>query len=54
MRAKNRTKQILGDLGQKAVLFSQNDDEAYRLVTDSAVYMASCGFVNEANKLLTA
>jgi hypothetical protein len=54
MAAKNRTRHVLGDLGQKALLSSQNLVDAYRLVTDSAVYMASCSFVNEANRLLTA
>lgn len=54
MAARNRTRQILGDSGKKAVLLSKDDDEAYQLVTHSAVYMASCGFVNEANKLLTS
>jgi hypothetical protein len=54
MPAKNRTRQILGDSGKKAFLSSKDDDEAYRLVTQAAVYIASCGSVNEANKLLTA
>jgi hypothetical protein len=52
--AKNRTRQILGDLGQKAFLSSRTDDEAYRLVTEAGVFMASCGFLNQANTLLTA
>ncbi len=54
MAAKNRTKQILGDPAQKELLSSQNEDEAYRLVTSAAVFMASCGFVKQANTLLSA
>ena len=54
MAAKNRTRQVLGDAAQKALLSSQDEDAAYRLVTVAAVYMASCGFLNQANTLLTA
>jgi hypothetical protein len=54
MGAKNRTEQVVGSHAQKVLLSSQTEDDAYRLTTNAAVYMASCGFVDQANTLLSA
>ena len=53
MPAKNRTRQILGEPAQKAILAARTEDDAYRLVTNAAVYLASSGFLGLANELLT-
>jgi hypothetical protein len=53
MAKKNRTRQILGDPALRAVQSAREDEEVYRIITHAAVYMASAGFIDAANKLLT-
>lgn len=50
--AKNRTRQIVGDFARKALRAERDDERVYELVTDAAVYLATAGFLAEANRLL--
>ncbi|HMF18569.1 MAG TPA: SMI1/KNR4 family protein [Gemmataceae bacterium] len=52
MPAKNRTRQILGAPVQK-VIIAADDREVHRWVTNAAVYLSACGFLDLANQLLT-